>query len=581
MESLCDFREIWAVDYEYGSPRGGHPEPICMVALELRSGRILRLWEDELRELDRPPFDLGPETLFVAYFASAEMGCHLALRWQMPCNVLDLYPEFRCIVNGTPPVCGFGLGGALVQFGLDPLDTVEKDTMRELALRGGPWTDEERLQLLDYCESDVRALQRLLPAMEERIDLPRALLRGRYMQAVARVEWNGVPIDRASLDLILGHWDGIRAELVRKIDADYGIYDGLTFKQDRWRDWLGRQGIPWPQTETGRLKLDDETFRQMARAHSSVAPIRELRRSLSEMRLSNLTVGEDNRNRCLLSPFGSKTGRNQPSNTKFIFGPSVWMRSLIQAPPGRGLAYIDWSQQEFGIAAALSGDAAMLDAYESGDPYLAFAVAAGAAPESATKRTHKSVREQFKQCVLGVQYSMGPEALAARIGQPVIRARELLELHGRTFARFWDWSDAAVDHAMLRGWLYTTFGWTITVGDLVKARTLRNFPMQANGAEMLRLAICLATEAGVQVCAPVHDALLIEAPTSQLDSAIAVTTRAMGEASRLVLDGFELEVDVKRFDHPEPFLDGRGARMYSTVLRLARECEERTEGSAA
>jgi DNA polymerase-1 len=36
--------------------------------------------------------------------------------------------------------------------------------------------------------------------------------------------------------------------------------------------------------------------------------------------------------------------------------------------------------------------------------------------------------------------------------------------------------------------------------------------MQANGAEMLRMACCLGTEQGIEICAPVHDAVLICAP---------------------------------------------------------------------
>src|SRR5438552_8491010 len=115
------------------------------------------------------------------------------------------------------------------------------------------------------------------------------------------------------------------------------------------------------------------------------------------MRLSDLAVGHDGRNRTLLSAFRARTGRNQPSNTRFIFGPSVWLRGLIKPPPGYGLAYIDWSQQEFGIAAALSGDPMMLAAYESGDPYLAFAKQAGAVPSDATKESHSETRELFKQ----------------------------------------------------------------------------------------------------------------------------------------------------------------------------------------
>ena len=225
-------------------------------------------------------------------------------------------------------------------------------------------------------------------------------------------------------------------------------------------------------------------------------------RRCPSLRLSDLAVGADGRNRCLLSAFRSSTGRNQPSNSKFIFGPSVWLRGLIKPPPGYGLAYIDWSQQEFGIAAALSGDPAMLDAYQSGDPYLAFAKQAGAVPAHATKHTHHAKREQFKACVLAVQYGMGPEALAARIGQPTIMGRELIRLHQETYRVFWRWSDAAVDHATLSGSIATVFGWRVNTSPNSNPRFFRNFPMQANGAEMLRLACCLATERGIEVCAP-------------------------------------------------------------------------------
>src|SRR5262249_9080264 len=129
-----------------------------------------------------------------------------------------------------------------------------------------------------------------------------------------------------------------------------------------------------------------------------VAPLRELRSALSDLRLNDLAVGADGRNRTILSAFRSKTGRNQPSNSRFIFGPSVWLRGLIKPPAGYGIAYVDWSQQEFGIAAALSGDTAMQAAYRSGDPYLEFAKQAGAVPKDATKEAHKEKRELFKQC---------------------------------------------------------------------------------------------------------------------------------------------------------------------------------------
>jgi hypothetical protein len=296
--------------------------------------------------------------------------------------------------------------------------------------------------------------------------------------------------------------------------------------------------------------------------------MRELRSALSELRLNDLAVGLDGRNRALLSVFSARNGRNQPSNSRFIFGPSVWLRSLIKPPPGHGVAYIDWSQQEFGIAAALSGDAAMRAAYVSGDPYLAFAKQAGAVPDDASKHTHGPMRELFKQCVLAVQYGMEAQSLAQRIGQPPAVARDLLRAHRETYRTFWCWSDAVLNHAMLHGSLHTVFGWRIHVGEEPNPRSLRNFPMQANGAEMLRLACCLATEGGVEVCAPIHDAVLICTTLDRLEDDIAGMRAAMAAASRIALDGFELRSDATRVLYPDRYQDPRGVAMWRQVMDL-------------
>jgi len=285
-------------------------------------------------------------------------------------------------------------------------------------------------------------------------------------------------------------------------------------------------------------------------------------------------VGRDGRNRVMLSCFRTKTGRNAPSNSRFIFGPSAWLRSLIRPDLGMGLAYVDYSQQEFGIAAALSGDPAMMQAYRSGDPYLAFAIQAGAVPKEATKETHYLERERFKACVLAVQYGMGPKSLADKIGQPEVMAKHLLQLHRETHPVFWRWSDAAVDSAMLLGKLWTVFGWEIHVGTNVNPRSLRNFPVQANGAEMLRLACCLATERGIRVCAPVHDAVLIEAPLNELEDAVVETQKAMADASELVLGGFKLRTDVKLVRYPDRYQDPRGIKMWRVVQEIITELRQ-------
>ncbi len=314
----------------------------------------------------------------------------------------------------------------------------------------------------------------------------------------------------------------------------------------------------------------------MAKAYPAVAELRELRSALGKMRLfEDLAIGPDGRNRTGIMPFRARTSRIQPSNAKFIFGPSRWLRSLIKPEAHMAVAYIDYGQQEFGIAAALSGDEAMATAYRSGDPYLAFGKQAGAIPPEGTKATHKNQRVLFKACVLAVQYGMGAESLATRIGQPVDMAKQLLRLHRETYPAFWKWSESAVDRAMLLGRLETVFGWPIHVGPSAdpmrgaNARSLANFPCQAHGAEMLRLACCMLVEAGIGLCCPVHDAVLIEGPADAIDVVVAQARRIMAEASMIVLGGFEIGTDAEIVKYPDRYIDDAGEDFWNTVTRLA------------
>jgi DNA polymerase family A len=571
------FRHVVAVDFEFHF--GGHAtlaaagvsgerlQPVCMCAKDLRTGQVWRLWYDKLGH--RPPFPVDRDTLVLAYYSSAELGCFRALGWRQPDHVLDLFTEFRARTNGRGLPNGSGLLGALTYFGIDGIDVTEKRDLQTKIVSSGPWDADDRAAILDYCWSDVVALERLLSAMLPQIDAMRALYRGQFMKAAAAIEWAGVPIDYETLELLRHYWLDIQDDLIADIDRDYGVFEGRSFRLEKWANYLCAHNIPWPTTETGQLSLSDDTFRQMAKSYPAVSPMRELRSALAEMRLSDLAVSRtDHRNRTLLSAFRSRTGRCQPSNTKYIFGPSVWLRSLIKPQEGYGVAYIDWEQQEHGIAAALSGDSAMQAAYVSGDPYLEFAKQAGAVPSDAIREDYEGVRELFKQCVLAVAYGMEAPSLAGRIGKPEIIARDLLRAHRETYRRFWAWSDAAVDYAVLNGTLHTVFGWPIHVGEGFNPRSLRNFPMQGNGAEMLRLACCYATEAGIEVCAPVHDAVLVAAPLDHLDHDVARMRACMAKASRDVLDGFELRTEAKSIRFPARYSDRRGRVMWQRVMQL-------------
>ena len=92
-------------------------------------------------------------------------------------------------------------------------------------------------------------------------------------------------------------------------------------------------------------------------------------------------------------------------------------------------------------------------------------------------------------------------------------------------------------------------------------------------------------QAGIEVCAPVHDAILIEAPAWQIEDAVRDTQRAMADASAIVLGGFRLRTEAKVFEWPDRYADERGRRMWDTVqavlaeLRPAGTCGAGAHGS--
>ena len=52
-------------------------------------------------------------------------------------------------------------------------------------------------------------------------------------------------------------------------------------------EYLKKNLMSWPRLESGVLDLKDETFRQMAKKYPVISPLRELRDSLSKMRLND------------------------------------------------------------------------------------------------------------------------------------------------------------------------------------------------------------------------------------------------------------------------------------------------------
>ncbi len=532
-----------------------------------------------------PPYALAPDTLIVSHLLTAEFGCHIALNWGQPASAFDTYIEFRHYthdgaVESSDRDKGFySLGGALHYFCDDTVDTAHKKEMRDRILQGPPFTQAERAAILEYCEDDVIALARLLAHLVPTIrSLPHAMMRAKFTWALAQQERRGVPID-PFLEQLRARWNEMQVGLVTEMDR-FGIYeikDGKPhWRKAHWADCVRRNRMSWPTYADGSLDETDQTFREMEGKYPQIGPVRELRYSLSKLRLNDLAVGNDWRNRALLGPYGTKTGRNAPSNSRFCYGPAKWIRFLIKPPPGRVLIHRDYKQEEPQIAAVLSGDGALLEACLSGDVYLGIAKQLGFTREGMAPDELEAVRALFKTVVLGIIYGLGPHSLAVRTAISLFEASEILARLRARFYTFEVFAQRVADHAGLKLEIGTPYGWIMQCPPEINPRTVRNFPIQSTGAEILHVACILAERRGIEIVAPVHDALLAEAGVDHAAETSAALDRVMRDASRVVLRGYEIPTDEQIIHADGRYFDKRGKTMWDTVTRLMNKLKVQT-----
>ena len=581
-----------SVDFEFIPRDDGTMSVVCVVAKDLWSGQVYQAFGDELGP--EPCFPTGTDTVMVAYFSAAEVETFLALGWELPNNIIDLYAEHMRLTNGRPPFKMNGVTGsrgsllaALRCHGLPARQNESKRSVIERILAGPPYSDTDRKRILDYCKEDVDDAEALLTALLTQMEgewWECALIRGRYSIATAHFNRNGYPVDTELHDNIIASWSDIRAQMVASV-ADYRVFRNGRFNHDLFEDMLSDfslEGV-WPLTPTGARKTDEKTLRAMADKHASLERLCNTMIALSQMKkVRPLAIGPDDRARLgkkklayrrlgmnftdddLKSvgygSFRSKTGRNQPGASEFLMLRNNWWRTLITPLPGKALLYADWQSQEIAVAAYLSGDPRMIEHYKSGDFYLAFGSSANLVPASATKESHALYRNKvLKPVSLGTLYGQKEVGMAARINRSEREAADLLRAHADQYSVYWEWNRNSIEAASLSGKIETPLGWSMEVGDIrqtslvggdweadgTRETTLQNWPMQATAGDILRVACIALADEGFKIVFPLHDAILIEVDARDAAEASERISYLMYQAARAVIaHGIPVDVDI-------------------------------------
>ena len=130
----------------------------------LQHGRTIKMWHGDFGKA--PPFDIGPDALFVAYSAWAEMTCFLTLGWKFPEHIFDLHTAYLAASNILLPYNPDevrkrqekGLAAACRAYDIEGWENIDKKAIAK-AIGEGRWREYGREAVFDYCEEDVRMRQ--------------------------------------------------------------------------------------------------------------------------------------------------------------------------------------------------------------------------------------------------------------------------------------------------------------------------------------------------------------------------------------------------------------------------------------
>lgn len=435
------------------------------------------------------------------------------------------------------------------------IDTEHKDQMRDLIISApDKFTAREQKDITDYCISDVTYLEKCLSGIVDKYRkllsakpkvantlLEEMLLRGKFGANTAIMYSLGYPINYEATVNFSESVEDILSDIARDIRKQFP--DNKPFRYDpkdkRFkmntkviRDWIGKSGHKyWGRTPTKLYSLSLDAFEkfykfshnyprnkygaQIVRYLKTKQSMNGFRKSLDGKKSFWDSVGPDKRCRAFLNPFGAATSRSQPAATSFIPLKSSWMRALIMPDPGKAIVAIDYGSEEFLIAALASGDGKMIDAYRSGDVYMYYGKEIGMIPKDGKKEDYSVERQVCKGVVLGIGYGLTKVGLSRKLTMEIgsewdeEKAQELIDSYNDLFVKYYNWKEEEYDNYKTYGFLKLPCGW-YQFGQNTNSRSVKNFLTQGFGASIMRKAVELGHEEGLDIIFTLHDALYIE-----------------------------------------------------------------------
>ena len=256
------------------------------------------------------------------------------------------------------------------------------------------------------------------------------------------------------------------------------------------------------------------------------------------------TVASDSRIHTTFSQVAAATGRLASSDPNLQNIPArsadgMRIRGAFVAGQGyESLMSADYSQIEMRLMAHLSGDEALIEAFNSGeDLHRTMASMVFGTPVAEVTGEERS---RIKATSYGLAYGLSSYGLAAQLGIPVPEAAALRERYFERFGKVRDYLEGLVAQARADGYTQTMFGRRRYLPDLrstnrqrreMAERAALNAPIQGSAADIVKIAMmdvaAALSEAGLasRLLVQIHDELLLEVAPGE-EAAVEELVRA-------------------------------------------------------
>ncbi|MDB5183268.1 MAG: hypothetical protein JWO47_1052 [Candidatus Saccharibacteria bacterium] len=243
-------------------------------------------------------------------------------------------------------------------------------------------------------------------------------------------------------------------------------------------------------------------------------------------------VDENNRVHTTFAMTIAQTGRlssNDPNLQNIPVRTDVGkrIRTAFVARPGHVFVSGDYSQFELRLAAAMSGDTDMIEAFNSDQDIhqLTSAAVLGIAPEEVTKE----MRYKAKAVNFGILYGQGPHGLAQTSGMSYGEARDFITKYFEVRPKLKEYLDGLREKAKTKGFVETLLGRRRPTPDaqstnhMVRETALRqavNMPIQGTAADLTKLAMVEVNKLlpnGAKMLLQIHDSIMVECKSSDAE----------------------------------------------------------------